>query len=144
MYYVNKIASRIAWHVGPLLAALLVFVIAKEVDTRFFPVVADFEITSMRQDGAGVLIEGRLNKLRDCRFVEVVAYGDESSPAQVQFMDRPVGSLPTTRAVRVQLWGPWHIATGGAKSVTLIARHECHVLWDHSTTLTNFPVKGPK
>jgi len=141
MLILNRLAQRIAWHVGPVLAALLALVIAKEIDTRMFPVVTDFVITSMREDSTGVLIEGRLNKVRDCRFLEVVAYGDQSRPVQVQFMDRQDGSIPTTRAVRVQMWGPWHIATGGASLVTLMARHECHALWDHSTALTNFPVK---
>jgi len=144
MLMLNRLSARIAWHVGPVLAALIALVIAKEVDTRYFPAVTDFIITSMRQDQTGVLIEGQLNKVRDCRFLEVVAYGDQSRPVQVQFLDRQDGSIPTTRAVRVQMWGPWHVTTGSASLITLMARHECHALWDHSIILTNFPVKVAK
>ena len=137
----HRILQRMAWHVGPVMAALLAFLIAKEIDTRLFPVVTDFSLTRLQPDAGGVTIQGTLHKRRDCRFVEVVAYGDESRPVQLTFLDRPAGAQPTTRAVRVQLWGPWHVASDGARIVTLVARHECHALWDHSTILTSFAVR---
>lgn len=139
---ITRVIRRIAWHVAPVLAALLTFVLAKEIDTRVFPVVTDFVVLNMRDDGSGVVVDGTMHKRRDCRFLEVVAYGDVSAPVQIKFLDRLEGSQPFTRAVRVQLWGPWRIEPDGSKVVTLMARHACHSLWDHSTVLTSFAVKG--
>ena len=139
---ISKVFRRIAWHVAPVLAALLTFVLAKEIDTRAFPVVTDFVVLNMRDDGSGVVVDGTMHKRRDCRFLEVVAYGDVSAPVHIKFLDRLEGSQPFTRAVRVQLWGPWRIEPDGSKIVTLVARHACHSLWDHSTVLTSFAVKG--
>jgi len=131
---------RIAWHVFPAMMALFTFVIAKEIDTRFFPVITDFVIFRMDVEGRSAFISGRMDKKRDCRFIEVSAYGDNSGVAYVHFMDKPKGEADYTRPVRRQLYGPWRIDAYRSTTVTIVARHSCHALWDHSTVLTTITI----
>ena len=101
-------------------------------------VVRDFRVITQVVTPEGVLIEGVMNKQRDCRFVEVVAMLDEV-PSQVVFLDtreRPVFSRPTGP----QKWGPWLIIADPKHGVVLHARHVCHGAWDHNEVLTSFVV----
>ena len=103
-----------------------------------FPAVRDFRVLTQVVTPEGVLIEGAMNKQRDCRFVEVVAMLDEI-PSQVVFLDtreRPVFSRPTGP----QKWGPWLVIADPKQGVVLHARHVCHGAWDHTAVLTSFVV----
>ena len=103
-----------------------------------FPVVRDFRVLTQVVTPEGVLIEGLMNKQRDCRFVEVVAMLDKI-PSQVVFLDtreRPVFSRPTGP----QKWGPWLVIADPKQGVVLHARHVCHGAWDHTAVLTSFVV----
>lgn len=103
-----------------------------------FPVVRDFRVLTQVVTPEGVLIEGVMNKQRDCRFVEVVAMLDEI-PSQVVFLDtreRHVFSRPTGP----QKWGPWLVIDDPKQGVVLHARHVCHAGWEHTEVLTSFVV----
>ena len=103
-----------------------------------FPVVRDFRVLTQVVTPEGMLIEGTMNKQRDCRFVEVVAMLDEI-PSQVVFLDtreRPVFSRPTGP----QKWGPWLVIADPKQGVVLHARHVCHGAWDNTAVLTSFVV----
>lgn len=103
-----------------------------------YTVVSDFRIVTQVVTPEGMLIEGTMNKQRDCRFVEVVAMLDEI-PGQVVFLDtreRPVFSRPTGP----QKWGPWLVIADPKQGVVLHARHVCHGAWDHTAVLTSFVV----
>ena len=105
---------------------------------QYSPAVRDFRVLTQVVTPEGVLIEGVMNKQRDCRFVEVVAMRDEI-PSQVVFLDtreRPVFSRPTGP----QKWGPWLVIADPKQGVVLHARHVCHGAWDHTAVLTSFVV----
>ena len=131
---------RLAWHIGPVLAAALVLVLIKTID-QSIPVVSNFNVTNQVIIPHGVLIEGTLEKQRDCEFLEVTAYANRR-PVPIKFLDKPEGATNYSRAVRVQLWGPWEIESGTARTVTLYARHSCHIFWSHTTELTKLSIIG--
>lgn len=131
---------RTLWHVGPILAAALVLMLVKFVD-QSIPVVTNFNITNQVVIPTGVMIEGTMEKQRDCEFQEVLAYANKR-PVQVRFLDKDESSPSYTRAVRVQLWGPWEINSGTARTVTIYARHSCHIFWGHTTELTKLSIVG--
>lgn len=135
----RSILHRIAWHITPLAAAISCVFVFKYVD-QSFEVVKDFRITNQSLTPYGVLIEGSMNKERNCTFKEVVAYTSGGAQIPVKFLDKPQGYPDTTRAVRVQMWGPWELVSGNAQTIYLYAHHSCHILWPHSQLLTKFTV----
>lgn len=103
-----------------------------------YPVVRDFRVITQVVTPEGVLIEGTMDKVRPCRFVEVVAMLDEV-PSTVIFLDfreQPQFSRPTGP----QKWGPWLIVADPKQGVKLHARHRCHAGWEHTEVLTSFVV----
>jgi hypothetical protein len=136
---VRNFVSRIIWHITPLTAALVCIFLFKLLD-QSFDVVKDFKITNQSLTPSGVMIEGTLDKRRNCTFEEVVGYTSEGRQIFVNFLDKPQGAPNASRAVRVQMWGPWEVMSGNAQTISLYARHSCHMFWPHVTLLTKFTV----
>lgn len=128
---------RCLTNVAALLAAPALLCAAYLLD-KTYPVVRDFRVITQVVTPEGVLIEGTMDKVRPCRFVEVVAMLDEV-PSTVIFLDfrehaqfsRPTGP---------QKLGPWLIVADPKQGVKLHARHQCHAGWEHTEVLTSFVV----
>lgn len=101
-------------------------------------VVRDFRVVTQVVTPEGVLIEGTMDKVRPCRFVEVVAMLDEV-PSAVIFLDLRE-QTPFSRPTGPQKWGPWLIVADPKQGVKLHARHRCHAGWEHTEVLTSFVV----
>ena len=103
-----------------------------------YPVVADFRVVTQVVTQDGVLIEGTMDKRRNCRMLEVVSVvDDEVMP--VAFMG--AGEMPLyKRPLGPQMWGPWLVIADPKQGVVLHARHVCHGAWDHTAVLTSFVV----
>jgi len=103
-----------------------------------YPVVADFRVVTQVVTQYGVLIEGTMDKRRNCRMLEVVSVvADEVRP--VAFMgdgEMPIYKRPTGP----QKWGPWLVSAAPKDGVRLVAHHRCHGGWEHTTSLTTFVV----
>ena len=129
--------SRLKWpvlfalvFVGSTISALLV---GQWAEQRFFPVVEKFQVTFEQHTHEGLIISGSMDKVRQCRFVEVAAYAG-AAYLSVDFPDRPAREIGKTRAEGEQAWGPWLI-TPDVEKVKLVVRHQCHALWDTVTVL---------
>lgn len=128
-----------------IIVALTVLIVAPVVEQRYQPVVIDFRIDSMQRNGAIVTVRGTMDKVRDCRFVEIVAYARQTefeawSPVRVDFspaMDDMQSRLPI-----YQRWGPWALTLHAPKPmiVKMAARHECHGMYLTTTQLITFEV----
>ena len=133
----NKTVNRLKW---PVLFAL-VFVstavsfllVGRWLEHKYLPVVSGFVVTYKDQTGGSLIIAGNMQKVRDCRFVEVAAYSGDTY-LTLDFSDRHLRDHGKSRAEGHQAWGPW-IITPNAPNVRLIARHQCHILWDSTTVL---------
>lgn len=103
-----------------------------------YPVVADFRVVTQVVTQDGVLIEGTMDKRRNCRMLEVVSVvDDEVMP--VAFMG--AGEMPLyKRPLGPQKWGPWLVAADPKDGVRLHANYRCHDGWEHSANLTSFVV----
>lgn len=113
-----------------ILSSLL---LARYIEHRFFPVVTDFVVTYSDKKENAMTVAGQMQKVRDCRFIEVVAYSSNQY-LSVDFVDSPARQVGKSRAEGQQAWGPWLI-TPAASPIRLVARHQCHALWDSSTVL---------
>lgn len=120
-----------------LLIFSVFFILAvREID-RSFPVIKDFKVTSQAVGDNTVIIEGTLNKVRDCKILSVNAFTPEGRKLDIEF---PPGisedNLPT-RPVRIQFWGPWEVHNNGVETITIYAQHACSIFWTQTTKLTD-------
>lgn len=113
---------------------------------KHFPVVEPFIVAKQACDaGDCVVIEGWLEKRRDCKFVEVYARlmePDATMPrvVEVEFMDRP-HKQAVTRPQGTQFWGPWRINAHPGDTVSIHVTHQCHPFWDTKAMITSFEVE---
>ena len=90
----------------------------KYVEPAVFPVVKDFKILNVENYGEdSLLIEGKMNKVRACEFIEVVGYSDEKF-IKIEY----IGAV--TRLARKQTYGPW-LLTPKVNQLELYSRHLC-------------------
>lgn len=131
-WLLRQCANSLALLMFPALLALVYW-----VDQAYSPVV-DFRIVTQVVNPEGVLIEGTMDKRRNCRMLEVVSVvADEVRP--VAFMgdgEMPIYKRPTGP----QKWGPWLVSAAPKDGVRLVAHHRCHAGWEHTTALTTFVV----
>lgn len=103
-----------------------------------YPVVADFRVVTQVVTQDGVLIEGTMDKRRNCRMPEVVSVVDDAV-LPVVFLEG--GGVPIyKRPTGPQKWGPWLVSAAPKDGVRLVAHHRCHGGWEHTTNLTTFVV----
>ena len=119
-------------------AAFTVLIGLTYLADQAYTVVQDFRIITQVLTPEGVLIEGTMDKRRDCRFIEVIAMLDEV-PSAVVFLDTREDRT-YSRAMGPQKWGPWLVIADARQGVKLHARHRCHAGWDHTELLTTFVV----
>lgn len=106
------------------------------------PVVTDFKVqTQFVSPGGSVLIDGTMNKVRDCEVVEVSARSTQREVKSVEFLDLRSNHVPAySRQLGPQKWGPWQIWAREGEGLTLYVRHRCNALWTNSEELTSFVV----
>ena len=120
-------------------------VLAPGAEERYRPVVKDFVVDRIERDGHHVTISGTMSKVRDCRFVELLAYAQAHGdtfwrPVTVDFS--PARNTIMSRLPIDQRWGPWSIDLQMASPATvkLAVRHECHGMYPTTTQLATFEV----
>ena len=119
--------------------------IAPGLETRYRPVIENFRVESAERYGDAILIRGTMEKVRDCRFVEMLAYirpvdDDFWQPLAVDFT--PARDTVQSRLPIPQRWGPWALIleVPTPAEVKLAVRHECHGVYLTVTELTTFEV----
>lgn len=131
-WLLRQCANSLALLMSPALLALVYW-----VDQAYSPVV-DFRIVTQVVNPEGVLIEGTMDKRRNCRLLEVVSVVDDAV-LPVVFLEG--GGVPIyKRPTGPQKWGPWLVSAAPKDGVRLVAHHRCHGGWEHTTNLTTFVV----
>lgn len=128
----RQCANALAFLMFPVLLSLVYW-----VDQRW-TVVDTFRITSQFVTPEGVVIEGMMDKRRDCHFVEVVSVSDDVTHPVV-FLNHP-RHYTYSRPTGPQKFGPWLVTADDKSGVKLYARHRCHAGWEHMAELTSFVV----
>lgn len=115
--------------------AALVLTALYFAETRFWPVVQDFEITRIEKSERGFVFYGELNKARPCEFVGMTVYGitpDGKRGAIVQFRNDLFGANVGSGQ---QSWGPVVVPVIDTRYrwADIQATHRCHPLWLQTT-----------
>lgn len=123
------------WLLGGLLfggASVTGLLLAKELEHRFVPVIANAVITQADMDGDGLLIWGTFDKARDCQFVEATA-SSGAVRLDLEFLDKGKHRA-LTRPTGPQSFGPWRLSPA-LYPLHITVRHACHSFWHTTTTL---------
>jgi len=92
----------------------------KQIESVIHPVVVDFTIKAVEEVAEGKRIAGHMDKVRDCKFEEVLAYSNNKL-VDIKFVDvRNVVS----RVEGKQAWG-WWLVIPAVDTLTLYSRHTC-------------------
>lgn len=138
-----KILRELLWHLLLLVISVL-FVLAVRSINRSFPVLNDFEVTSQQVTKTSVIIEGKVNKVRDCKLLEINAFTPEGRRIAINFLDKPIEENQGTRPIGIQFWGPWELFNQNNTSVNIYITHACSVFWSQTSKLTTLTlVKVP-
>lgn len=138
-----KILRELLWHLLLLVISVL-FVLAVRSINRSFPVLNDFEVTSQQVTKTSVIIEGKVNKVRDCKLLEINAFTPEGRRIAINFLDKPIEGNQGTRPIGVQFWGPWELFNQNNTSINIFITHACSVFWSQTSKLTTLKlVKVP-
>jgi hypothetical protein len=132
---------------GMVFAVIIVASIAT-LEPLLLPVVTQWTPTKMHREGDTVLINGYMNKTRDCEFIAVSATGTVLGQRDIvnvplRFLDRPDGYTNVTRPVGTQDWGPWQIRLVSEVPITRVdfrVTHSCHAVWNTITHLGSLSV----
>lgn len=120
-----------------LVIAAIFFCLAYFVERMFFPIVENFNVSSIDKFGPHIVIAGTLNKVRACELVQdIQAFNKNGERLEVEFLDRN-GDKISRPAIKnaAQQFGPWVIKNGSNESVSLYSLHKCHGLWTQETKL---------
>lgn len=141
-----KILRELLWHLLLLVISVLFVLAVRSID-RSFPVLNDFEVTSQQVTNTSVIIEGKVNKVRDCKLLEINAFTPEGRRIAINFLDKPIEGNQGTRPIGVQFWGPWELFNQNNTSINIFITYACSVFWSQTsklTTLTLVKVPGPE
>ncbi len=139
-----KIFKEMLWHVILLTVSVLFVLAVRDID-RSFPVLKDFEVTSQQVTDASVIIEGKVNKVRDCKLLEINAFTPEGRKLSINFPGKPIEENLSTRPVGIQFWGPWELFNQNNTSINIFITHSCSVFWSQTSKLTTLTlVKAPE
>lgn len=138
----NRMVTRLAaigmwfaYGVVFTIACILSIVTAQEIEQNFFPVVSGFQIVTVEHTPNHLIITGAMDKVRNCRFVEAVAYSG-GKLLRMRYLDDPTVNGTRTRATGDQVFGPWEL-TPDVREIRIVSRHACHSFWDSTTTLVD-------
>ena len=139
-----RVAAKNVWIAWIVCAALVLYFGAsfgQALDRALWPVVARFDVLSIKRDGDSILVAGTLIKERQCDIIALRAQDENDSRLRVDFLDRPNNADLHPRPVGPSSWGPWRVHPGAARYVTLYSEHRCHPAWTMTTPLAAFQVK---
>lgn len=126
--FVSKIGIWFAFSLVFVMLSITTMQFLQTIEYKYFPVVKEFriDITEHLEDRS--LIYGTMNKVRDCRFIEMVTYSN--SKLLGVYFDKPIVS----RLVGIQEFGPITVKPNSVIT-KIVSRHSCHGFWDSTTVL---------
>lgn len=136
-----KALEAAAFFTGVMIAAWIVYMI----DTRFFPVIKNWQVDYMHVSGPDLVVGGRMTKTRPCELIATHVVAVPSAPLAPRFGIYKIdGNAPLVEAnmpVGNHKWGPLVIAVprrlienrDNLSSLEVVAVHRCHAFWLQET-----------
>lgn len=130
--------TRSLWmHLYQAVMAIAVLIAIGLLEPLYFPVVREWTVTKMDRFQDTVVLSGYMKKVRDCKFVGMVAEDDDGHRLPLKYLDNPIDDT-ASRPVGAQTWGPWQVVVNiqnATSRVRFTATHSCHIGWQTVTHL---------
>ena len=114
--------------VGFSIVIWVLLLIGPEVESKFFPVLKNFQVIEKQQDGNNVVITASVNKVRSCTYI--APWRARSHTGRVLQVVHQEADGPNWPAEKGILTTFTVLATGG-EQFTLTAEHSCHEIGWH-------------
>lgn len=129
--FLARLGMQIAFGLAFTYSTILAIASAQWIEHEFYPVVVDVGIIDIRHEHDKLYVSGIMDKRRDCRFIEAVAYS-KTKLLSLKYLDDPDPAGRRSRDTGLQEFGPWEIKPD-TKYIKITARHQCHIFWDSTT-----------
>jgi len=123
----NKLVKAFTEEMPKYLVFILLLTLAtwawvgfKKIEPVIWPVVEPIKIDVVEYVDGAVRIRGKLDKVRDCEFKQLVAYSNDFL-LHTRFTET---AEPVNRVPGVQYFG-WWVFTPPVDVITIYSRHEC-------------------
>lgn len=131
--------------VAPVFGFIVAIWIIWNVETRFYPVVEDFRVSSITKSEAGYTAYGELRKTRACEFLGLTIYAHRPGAPKMIAAQYKKDIFGSDVGTGHQTWGPWTAQLPAAVSeyeqLELQGTHRCHALWLQTTQYTEISIK---
>lgn len=140
-----RVAKWLVNGIAPVFGFLLSLWLIWNVETRFFPVVEDFKMTSVVATREGYLAAGELRKVRNCEFIGLTIYASKPGFPKMILSQSKKDIFGSDVGVGHQTWGPWFgplpKAVANYDKLEIQGTHRCHALWLQTTEYFQMDVK---
>lgn len=131
--------------VAPAFGLLLSLWLIWNIETRFFPVVDKFAMTSITRQGDNYTAQGELNKARNCEFMGLTIYAIKPGGPKLLVAQYKKDIFGSDVGVGHQTWGPWTVQLPPPVTrydhLELQGTHRCHALWLQTTEYFRLDLK---
>lgn len=131
--------------VAPVFGFVVALWIIWNVETRFYPVVTDFHVSSIVKTDGGYTAYGELRKTRSCEFLGLTIYAHRENAPKLLVAQYKKDIFGSDVGTGHQTWGPWTANLPAAVSrfdhLEIQGTHRCHALWLQTTEYANMAIK---
>jgi len=110
----------------------LVFALGPEIDSRFFPVLVDFDARVVDHGVDAVVVAGTVRKVRNCEYIHpwtARTVSGRSLRVEISDTDLPNWAIGNIKFAPLIVYG------AGQEQFEVFAQHRCHPFWVVSSHL---------
>jgi hypothetical protein len=143
---------RAAELLAPVVGAVAMMFIIWNVETRFFPVIEDWEIERVEAVNGHLILEGHLKKNRACDLIATSVMAVPRAPFAPRvliYQLKPHELLGGNAPTGFSTWGPWMVQVpeklvryrDQIAYLEVVGHHHCHALWHQETVYGRVPME---
>lgn len=143
---IDRAAKFLVNAVAPAFGMLLSLWLIYNVETRFFPVVTDFTVSSITKSADGYTAYGELNKSRTCEFLGLTIYAHRPGAPKLLLAQYKKDIFGSDVGAGRQTWGPWTMQLPekirAYEHLEIQGTHRCHALWLQNSRYIDFDIRS--
>lgn len=147
----GRCLAKAAEILAPFAGALIVLAGIWFVETRFFPVITDWQLEYIQRHGGAFHMGGVLRKARTCELVstDVLAVPrNPLAPRVTVYRVAPHEFAGSQVSTGLSEWGPWSVMVPKALDanrdkidrIEVVGVHRCHAFWLQETLYGAVPI----
>jgi hypothetical protein len=150
--YRGQIALWVMERIAFLLGVLLVLTVLYFAESRYFPVVTDWNLEYITKENNTYTMGGVMTKNRPCELLHTSVSAVPKiplAPKVLIYQVQPNEIIGAGGPVGTFTWGPWQVKVPQAlmgkldwvQSIEVVGHHRCHMLWTQESVYGRVPVE---